>query len=131
MYDAKDDHRIALDIEKYAQIDICNRERAGENIRLLQTVCGNGATCGGSPFKVGVCFFRCNDNYVPFDIHGNLTPFVFRDDINWRMRHISEAAQSNSKENLSNSNVNDVSDQDKKPANKRAFKDITNYVTKS
>ena len=38
---------------------------------------------------------------------------------------------SNSKEDSSNSNVNDVSDQDKKPAAKRAFKDITNYFTKS
>ena len=131
LYDAKDDHRIALDVEKFAQIDICNRERAGENIRLLQTVCGGGATKGGPPFKVGVRFFRCNDNYVPIDIHGNLTIFVFRDDINWRMRPISEAAQSNSKEDSSNSNVNDVSDQDKKPAAKRAFKDITNYFNKS
>ena len=124
---AKDDHRIALDVEKFAQIDICNRERAGENIRLLQTVCGGGATKGGPPFKVGVRFFRCNDNYVPFDIHGNLTPFVFRDDINWRMRNISEAAQSNSKEDSSNSNVNDVSDQAKKPAAKLAFNDDINW----
>jgi hypothetical protein len=29
------------------------------------------------------------------------------------------------------SNVNDVSDQDKKPAAKRAFKDITKFFTKS
>ena len=131
LYDAKDDHRIALDIEKYAQIDICNRERAGENIRLLQTVCGGGATKGGPPFKVGVRFFRCNDNYVPIDIHGNLTIFVFRDDINWRMRPISEAAQSNSKEDSSNSNVNDVSDQAKKPAAKLAFNDDINWRMRS
>jgi hypothetical protein len=47
------------------------------------------------------------------------------------MRNISEAAQSNSKEDSSNSNVNDVSDQAKKLAAKRAFNDITNYYTKS
>ena len=42
-----------------------------------------------------------------------------------------DTTQSNSKEDSSNSNVNDVSDQDKKPAAKRAFKDITKIFTKS
>ena len=128
----------------------------GKNDRALWKIDGCGGAGNGTGKGPFVISYACivhnptvdaDDRYPNASLWSTTLPvngLIFENDINKNAVYYCDAGiaaaaaaqnrdttQSNSKEDSSNSNVNDVSDQDKKPAAKRAFKDITNYFTKS